>query len=270
MSVKIMGLVWDLDNDIIDREEKYVLLAYTDHADHNGENMYPSIDLICKKTGYKERAAQMITRSLEEKGFLVADGKGPKGTNKWRYGWGAKNAGVQNPEQGGAKSKSEGVQPNAPESLEPPVKPSYIDIEMLKKAGLEWLFLSGKEVTQEMIDAALASQQKNEALTAFERDLQLPANWQWFPAKATDEKAMSALRRFVVSEYEKDNKAFEKYQTWRNQPYVKGAMSNLSIKRNPENFQASWSDYLASSAMYGKKTDETRPQYAGMIRTIGQ
>ena len=28
-------------------------------------------------------------------------------------------------------------------------------------------------------------------------------------------------------------------------------MSNLAIKRNPENFPASWSDFLASSAMYG-------------------
>ena len=65
-----MALVWDLDNEIIDREEKYVLLAYTDHADHDGKNMFPSIELICNKTGYKERSVQAITRSLEEKGFL--------------------------------------------------------------------------------------------------------------------------------------------------------------------------------------------------------
>ena len=126
MSVKIMGLVWDLDNSVIDREEKYVLLAYVDHADHNGNNIFPSIDLICQKTGYKERAAQMITRSLVAKGFLVPDGKGPKGTNKWKYGGGAKNAGVQNEGDGGASSTVEGGAPaNAPESSKPvPPEPS--------------------------------------------------------------------------------------------------------------------------------------------------
>jgi hypothetical protein len=120
MSVKIMGLVWDLDNSVIDREEKYVLLAYADHADHEGRNMFPSIDLICQKTGYKERAAQMITRSLVAKGFLIPDGKGPKGTNKWRYGGGAKNAGVQKSEGGGASSTVDGgATANAPESSKP-------------------------------------------------------------------------------------------------------------------------------------------------------
>jgi hypothetical protein len=126
MSVKIMGLVWDLDNSVIDREEKYVLLAYVDHADHNGYNIFPSIDLICQKTGYKERAAQMITRSLVAKGFLIPDGKGPKGTNKWKYGGGAKNAGVQESGDGGASSTVEGGAPaNAPESSKPSsLKPS--------------------------------------------------------------------------------------------------------------------------------------------------
>src|SRR5258707_9134395 len=83
VSVKIMGLVWDLDNSQIDRGEKYILLAYADHADHQGKNIFPAIATICKKTGYKEREAQVITRSLEQKGYLVEDGQGPHGTNKW-------------------------------------------------------------------------------------------------------------------------------------------------------------------------------------------
>lgn len=146
---------------------------------------------------------------------------------------------------------------NESESPETTFSPELLSVENQIYAGV-------KQVT--------IPEQNQEALTTFERDLQLPANWQWFPAKTTDEKAMSHLRRFVIEQYAKDNKAFEKYQTWRNQPYVKGSMSNLSIKRNPENFQASWSDYLASSAMYGtglKKTDTRAPQ-SSMIRTIGQ
>lgn len=84
MSVKIMGLVWDLNNGEIEREEKYVLLAYADHADHKGYSIFPAVATIAEKTGYGERSIQAITRSLEAKGFMVEDGRGPKGTNKWR------------------------------------------------------------------------------------------------------------------------------------------------------------------------------------------
>lgn len=120
MSAKTTGLVWELDNTVINREEKYVLLAYADHADHNGCSIYPSINLICMKTGYKERSVQNITRALVRKGFLIPDGKGPHGTNKWRYGGGANFAGVQNLTGGGAKRKGKrGAKANAPEPSEP-------------------------------------------------------------------------------------------------------------------------------------------------------
>lgn len=123
MSVKIMGMVWDLDNEVIDREEKYVLLAYADHADHKGYNIFPAISTIMQKTGYKERAAQIITKSLVSKGFLIADGKGPKGTNKWRVPLDkdgvriapAENAPPQDETDWGADGTVQGVQQDAPE-----------------------------------------------------------------------------------------------------------------------------------------------------------
>ena len=49
MSGKISGQVWDLD---LPHTELFVLLAITDHADHDGRNMFPSIDLLAYKTGY--------------------------------------------------------------------------------------------------------------------------------------------------------------------------------------------------------------------------
>ena len=79
--------------------------------------MYPSIETICIKTGYKERAAQMITKSLVKKGYLIASVKGRNGTNKWSYGGGAKNAGVHPEAEGGANRKGEGVQQDAPKPL---------------------------------------------------------------------------------------------------------------------------------------------------------
>jgi len=81
MSVKIMGLVWDLE---IPPNEKLVLLAYADHADHAGFSIFPAVASIAKKTGYSERQVQRITRGLVNKGFLMSDGRGKKDTNKWR------------------------------------------------------------------------------------------------------------------------------------------------------------------------------------------
>ena len=81
MSVKIMGLVWDCD---LPRNEKYVLLALADHADHEGCNIYPSVERVAWKTGYDERMIQRITKSLVKKGILVRDGTGNHRTNKYK------------------------------------------------------------------------------------------------------------------------------------------------------------------------------------------
>lgn len=81
MSVKIMGMVWDSD---LPRNEKYVLLAYADHADHDGRNIYPSVPRMAWKTGYDDRAVQRITKKLINKGILARDGEGPNGTNLYR------------------------------------------------------------------------------------------------------------------------------------------------------------------------------------------
>ena len=90
MSVKAQSLVWELPcpsdiNGIGFRpSHKYVLIAYSDHADHQGRNMYPAVPTVSRKTGFPDRTVQRLTRDLEEMGLLVYDGKGPRGTNKWR------------------------------------------------------------------------------------------------------------------------------------------------------------------------------------------
>jgi hypothetical protein len=68
LSAKIFGLVWELQ---LPREEKYVLLALADHADHDGNNVFPSIALVAWKTDYSERRIQELMRRLENKGLLV-------------------------------------------------------------------------------------------------------------------------------------------------------------------------------------------------------
>jgi hypothetical protein len=89
MSVKAMSLVWDVQcpgkiNDFDFKPgHKYVLIAYADHADQQGRNIYPAVLTIAGKTGYEERSVQRLTHELEEMGLLVEDGTGPRGTNRW-------------------------------------------------------------------------------------------------------------------------------------------------------------------------------------------
>lgn len=76
-----MGWVFDLQ---LPTREKFVLLAYADHADHDGMNIYPAIQKIAEKTGYNERTVQRASRILEEWGLLIPNGSGPQGTKRWR------------------------------------------------------------------------------------------------------------------------------------------------------------------------------------------
>ena len=80
MSVKAMAWVWDQE---IDRDGKFVLLAYADHADHEGGNIFPAVLTIAKKTGYSERSVQRITKKLIEEGWLIEDGISRLQTNKY-------------------------------------------------------------------------------------------------------------------------------------------------------------------------------------------
>jgi len=73
MSAKMMGKVWDLD---LPHNEQIVLLAYADHADHDGGSIFPSYDLIAWKTGYKRDSVKRITHLLIEKEILVKVGGG--------------------------------------------------------------------------------------------------------------------------------------------------------------------------------------------------
>ncbi len=79
MSGKISGLVWDSN---LPKEEKYILLAYADHADHEGYGVRPSYALVAWKTQFTKRHVMRVVARLEEKGILVVDEQG---------GWSAAN-----------------------------------------------------------------------------------------------------------------------------------------------------------------------------------
>ena len=76
MSVKIMGAIWDLD---LPHELAWVLMAYADHADHDGRNCYPGTKLIAYKTSYSERTVQRCTAALVARGILTVERSGKRG-----------------------------------------------------------------------------------------------------------------------------------------------------------------------------------------------
>ncbi len=67
MSDRTKGMVWEMD---LPHAEKWVLLAMADHADHDGGNIYPGMQLIAWKTDYSERHVKRIVASLMRKGIL--------------------------------------------------------------------------------------------------------------------------------------------------------------------------------------------------------
>lgn len=76
-----MGSVWELD---LPAPKLLILLALADHADHNGDNVYPSIRLVGWKTGYSERQCQRIMRALIKDGILQVVERAPGKTTKYR------------------------------------------------------------------------------------------------------------------------------------------------------------------------------------------
>ena len=68
MSVKQMGMVWDLD---LPANKKFVLLAYADHADDEGGSVFPSLARVAHKTGYSRDQVRRISKELREANLMV-------------------------------------------------------------------------------------------------------------------------------------------------------------------------------------------------------
>lgn len=75
MSVRAMSWAWACDG--LNMTERLVLLAYADHADHEGRNVYPSLEMVARKCHCSVRHIRRVTRRLEELGCLEADGRAP-------------------------------------------------------------------------------------------------------------------------------------------------------------------------------------------------
>jgi hypothetical protein len=65
MSVKFPGKIWEMN---LSFSQKLVLPALADHADHDGNNAYPGLDILAAKTRYSLRNVRRILTSLEDRG----------------------------------------------------------------------------------------------------------------------------------------------------------------------------------------------------------
>lgn len=269
MSVNLMSAIFETEFFDLQDEKgnvtkastaKLVLLAMADHANDEGEGAYPSVARLCRKTALSEQTIRNTFDALKHNGIIALDGKSKYGTNNHTIntksfpkaigkevtvltlyplgglmgGGGGSNGSLSTPLTVIPESSIN----DKDTSSETPQKPDLVDLELQKKARRD---------------------EFEPALLAFERDMRTPGNWTWYPSKTTQEPEWRALRNFIVKLYAEDEKCFEKYNTWRTQPYVKGAMSNRQIKNYPADFEASWSDYLAHSTMYPPKSKAGEP-----------
>lgn len=68
MSVKVMSACWERYPN--GGGELLLALALADHADDNGENVYPSVESLSRKTRQSKRTVQYQLRSMQDRGWL--------------------------------------------------------------------------------------------------------------------------------------------------------------------------------------------------------
>lgn len=67
------------------RDVKFTALVYAEHAWPDGTHAYPAVETVADFIGCSVRSVQRYIRTLEEIGMLIPDGKGPRGTNSYKF-----------------------------------------------------------------------------------------------------------------------------------------------------------------------------------------
>lgn len=83
MSIKVMEWVWN--NSSARDGQLLVLLAIADNANHEGDNAFPSIAELSRKSRLSQRGVRYALRGLEEAGSILTKPQaGPGGCNRYR------------------------------------------------------------------------------------------------------------------------------------------------------------------------------------------
>ncbi len=81
MTWRLLPAIWGSDLLPLD---KLVLLCLAKYSDSNGRNSKPAQDTISRLTGIGPRRVRTALATLRERGFIVPEGKGRKGTIAYR------------------------------------------------------------------------------------------------------------------------------------------------------------------------------------------
>ncbi|RPI95387.1 MAG: hypothetical protein EHM40_03295 [Chloroflexi bacterium] len=109
MSGLIVGLVLRAPiTDAFNTEAKFIATVYADHAWEDGTHAHPAVETVSRITGLSVRSVQRyVHRVLEPIGMLMPDGKGPRGTNQYRFP-------LESGADGSVRLKLRGVTPVSP------------------------------------------------------------------------------------------------------------------------------------------------------------
>ena len=216
-----------------------------------------TIKSICEGTGYSHTEVIDSLKELDAMGYLSIQ-RDTKG-NVYNPQFVARGGNVPSEVTVKKLDSTPAYQVESSPSEEKSVS-SYNRVKRVKHkiSGIEAAMFQERKVEEN----DLLDKQEQKALEVFERDMQLPSSWEWYPVKASKEKEWRLFREFVIKTYRSDPQAFEKYNTWRNQPFVKGAKSNTQIKDYPADFEVSWSDYLRSN------TSQPEQSRTSLLRTL--
>ena len=92
MSIQLMSAVFKYDmpplktkggDTVMPSTAKFILLALADHANDDGEHIYPSLTTIAFKTGFSRQTVITCLDCLECGGFIIRLGTSQKGTNEY-------------------------------------------------------------------------------------------------------------------------------------------------------------------------------------------
>lgn len=131
-----------------------------------------------------------------------------------------------------------------------PKKPAF----NMEQAGVEWQILADAEISQDQIDR---NKRESLAIITFESAFSIKGNWNWYPAKPQEEKVWKRFRETITELFSADRDCFTKYVTWAAQPYSRGAMTGLQIKRNPQDFPDAWASFCMSTNYKARKVVPT-------------
>lgn len=213
-----------------------------------------TIKEICEGTGYSHTEVINTLKELDELGYLSVqrDGKGNIYTPEF-----VARGERQPTEKAVKKVESTPVYqvdstPPLEESPSIPLRVKRVNTATPQNMPIEWYVQHDLPVPPELTQTNAAEVQ---AIHEFESAFgfnQLPwdttSDWQ-------------AFKKWVVKIYQSAPADFREYVEWRSGNGKYDAMSNKQIRLTPRAFMDTGYPTFKASAMYAKKTDETRPEY---------